>query len=192
MPPRPRRSLAPTKDPAMYRQLNFERRDHDAYYTPDWCTETLLNRVRFRGPIWEPAAGKGRMAAVLRNGGYVVAESDIDRETDSLDFLTCTEMMDGTVSIVTNPPYHIGAAFVSHALKLALPTGGMVAMLLRHEFDCAKRRRPMFETLPFALKLTMTTRPHWMENTGNSPRHNFAWFVWDAQHQGPPTLGWLP
>ncbi|MEI6985636.1 MAG: hypothetical protein WCK65_05870 [Rhodospirillaceae bacterium] len=189
----PRRSPAPSKDPAMYRQMNFDRRDNDAYYTPDWCTESLLRCVSFRGPLWEPAAGKGRMTAVLRAGGYEVLESDIDRpEGDALDFLSCTAMMASTRSIITNPPYHIAAEFVQHALNLALPMGGMVAMLMRHEFDCSKRRRPMFEDLPFARKLTMTKRPHWIENTGNSPRHNFAWYVWDAEHAGPAMLSWLP
>jgi hypothetical protein len=179
----------------MYRQLRFERNDNDAYYTPDWCTESLIGRVSFRGPVWEPAAGKGRMAEVLRAGGYEVAESDLvthDRPIAALDFLTATTMAENTRSIITNPPYHIGAAFVAHALTLALPAGGMVAMLLRHEYDCAKKRRPLFEHQAFAHKLTLTSRPRWMENTGNSPRHNFAWFVWDAEHQGPPTLGWLP
>ncbi len=134
------------------------------------------------------------MAAVLRRGEYEVVESDIDREDekDSVDFLTCTEMAPGTRSIITNPPYHIGAEFVKRALDLALPVGGMVAMLLRHEYDCAKKRRPLFEQPAFRIKLTMTQRPHWMENTGNSPRHNFAWFVWDAEHAGPASLGWLP
>ncbi|MBF0093242.1 MAG: hypothetical protein HQL33_01500 [Alphaproteobacteria bacterium] len=179
----------------MYRQLRFERADNDAYYTPDWCTEVLLAKVRFRGAVWEPASGKGRMAAVLRRAGYPVVESDIDPSTtgESLDFLTCGAMAEGTSSVVTNPPYHIGTNFVRHALALALPRGGMVAMLLRHEFDCAKTRRPLFERPEFRIKLVLTTRPRWIaEDTGNSPRHNFSWYVWDAAHQGPPQLGWVP
>ncbi|CAK0778496.1 hypothetical protein CCP2SC5_820005 [Azospirillaceae bacterium] len=186
---------APTKDPAMYRQLTFDRMDNDAYYTPDWCTEALLSRVKFRGAIWEPAAGLGRMSAVLRAGGYDVIESDIDpRVANVVNFLDCRAMMGGSISIVTNPPYHIGENFVAHALSLALSAeiGGMVAMLLRHEFDCAKKRRLLFERPEFALKLTLTSRPRWMQNTGNSPRHNFAWYIWDAHHSGAPCLGWLP
>lgn len=189
------RTPAPTKDPAMYRQLSFERADNDAYYTPDWCTEALLAKVNFRGKIWEPASGKGRMAAVLQRAGYTVVESDIDANATGscLDFLTCDRMLEDSVSLVTNPPYHIGAAFVRHALALALPQGGMVAMLLRHEFDCAKTRRPLFERPEFRVKLVLTTRPRWIaESTGNSPRHNFSWYVWDAKHEGPAQLGWVP
>ncbi|MBI1206748.1 MAG: hypothetical protein GC191_05595 [Azospirillum sp.] len=184
--------IAPTKDPFMYRQMMFDRRDNDAYYTPDWCTEALIAKVTFRGPLWEPAAGKGRMAAVLRRAGYDVVESDLDRQNDPLDFLQTTTMLGATLSIVTNPPYHIAEKFVRHALDLALPGGGMVAMLLRHEFDCAKKRRYLFERYQFFQKLTLTTRPRWIENTDNSPRHNFAWFVWNGLHDGPATLGWLP
>ncbi|MEO5375688.1 MAG: hypothetical protein H7840_15705 [Alphaproteobacteria bacterium] len=187
------RTPAPTKDPAMYRQLSFERVDNDAYYTPNWCTEALLSRVTFRGRVWEPAAGKGRMAAVLRAADYDVVESDIDPEETRLDFLTCKAMLGDTTSIVTNPPYYIAVKFVRHALALALPAGGMVAMLLRHEFDCAKTRRYLFERPEFREKLTLTTRPRWIAGpTGNAPRHNFAWYVWDATHRGPPTLGWVP
>ena len=32
------------------------RESHDFYATPDWVTEALLSRVRFRGHVWEHAA----------------------------------------------------------------------------------------------------------------------------------------
>jgi hypothetical protein len=63
----------------------------------------------------------------------------------------------------------------------------MVAILARHEFDCAARRRPLFEDARFRMKLVLTKRPRWVDGPQRaSPRHNFAWFLWDHQHRGAP------
>jgi hypothetical protein len=89
-------------------------------------------------------------------------------------------------AIITNPPYDDKASGVTaeqslrHALKLMESEKGMVAMLLRHEFDCGKKRRDLFEDHPaFMAKITLRFRPRWIEGTTGSPRHNYAWFLWD-------------
>jgi hypothetical protein len=61
-------------------------------------------------------------------------------------------------------------------------------MFLRNEFDCGKTRRGLFNgknpKFPFAHKIVVTKRPRWIEGSKGSPRHSYAWFVWDFAHEG--------
>ena len=63
----------------------YERRQRDSYYTQAWVTEALVSQVELRNTLWEPAAGRGDMTAVLRDAGYRVTESDI-AWSESFDF----------------------------------------------------------------------------------------------------------
>lgn len=182
-------------DAAMLGTPAYERRALDAYWTPAWCTEALLSKVWFRGLIWEPAAGRGDICRVLDANGYDIMATDIADHgypCGKVDFLATGSPGDGLFSIVTNPPYAEAERFVRHAIDLTARASGMVAMLLRNEWDCAASRRDLFEREPFACKLVLTKRPRWFAEDKASPRHNFAWFVWDHRHSGPPTIGWLP
>ncbi len=89
-------------------------------------------------------------------------------------------------SIITNPPYDDAISGVTaekavrHALKLMEPEKGLVIMLLRHDWDTAKRRHDLFRDHPaFTAKITLTFRPRWIEGSTGSPRHAYAWYVWD-------------
>ena len=190
-----------TADFAM-RGSGFERVEGDRYWTESWVTRALLARVKFRGMIWEPACGRGDIADVLHADGYQVTVSDIagDRlgckNAAEVDFLKHSSSPgDALFSIVTNPPFTFAEPFIWRALELTERAGGMVAMLLRNEYDCAASRRSLFEREAFAVKFVLTKRPRWVDGIGQhsaSPRHNFAWFVWDHFHSGPARLEWLP
>jgi hypothetical protein len=97
-------------------------------------------------------------------------------------------------SIIGNPPYSddLAEKFIRHALRLTEPVKGMVAMLARHEYDCAAGRVDLFDRLGFRMKMTLTKRPKWIEDSTGSPRHNYAWFVWDWFYSGHPILVWRP
>ena len=78
--------------------------------------------------------------------------------------------------IATNPPYgKLAEKIIRHALKLTEATGGKVAMLLPHAWDCAKGRVDLFENPPFKCKLTLLQRIRWanLEHTA-SPSSNHA------------------
>jgi hypothetical protein len=186
-------------DSAMVKS-GFVRVDGDRYFTEPWVTKALLSRVKFRGLVWEPACGRGDMADVLVENGYKVMASDIAGDTlgcknaAMADFLTHSSPGDGLFSIVTNPPYILAREFIYQALKLTERASGMVAMLLRNEYDCAASRRWLFERESFASKLVLTKRPKWRDAAEStaSPRHNFAWYVWDHHHSGQARLEWIP
>lgn len=68
-------------------------------------------------------------------------------------------------------------------------------MLLRTDFDHAKTRRHLFADCPaFAKKVVLTKRILWFTPEpgakGKSPSENHAWWIWDWQHRGAPTVGY--
>ena len=175
--------------------VDHEAREKDDFYpTPPEGTEALLRVENFTGPIWEPACGDGAMSRVLEAAGYQVVSTDlVDRGYGEprIDFLM--EWQPRAPNIVTNPPFKMVAPFIRHALSL---TDGKVAMLLRLACLEGNERRSIFEQSPLARVWVFSRRlqfrrPGW-EDTGAGGMLPFAWFIWDRDHKGPPTLGWLP
>lgn len=176
------------------RESGYARKDRDLYETPEWVTEVV---AQYLGPtgdgvVWEPACGSGKMQRVLQQY-YDVVGSDIYLGCDFLK----SGMVSGARRIVTNPPYESATDFCEHALRLTEPVGGLVAMLLRTDFDHAKSRTHLFRDCPaFAKKVVLMKRIAWfVEANGKpkaSPSFNHAWYIWDWKHDGPPTIGYGP
>jgi hypothetical protein len=82
-------------------------------------------------------------------------------------------------TIITNPPYDRAEEAVRQALYLMEPEHGFVAMLLRHEWDCARKRADLFDHPAFAAKVVLRHRPRWIPGSTGAPRHNYCWLVWD-------------
>ena len=165
------------------RESGYERIERDCYETPEWVTRALLPHLGNIKSVWEPAAGSGKMARVLEAAGLQVLSTDISA---GQDFLLAREQ--SVDAIVTNPPYISATQFIEHALRL-MSGGGKVAMLLRTDFDHAKRRRHLFSDCPaFARKIVLTKRIRWFENSTGQPSFNHAWYIWDHKHAGKPTL----
>ena len=144
----------------------------DEYSTPRWVTRALLPQIRDIHLVWDPASGSGQMARALKAAGLQVLATDI---ATGQDFLLAK-------AIITNPPYALAQEFIEHALELTKPDG-IVAMLLRTDFDHAKTRQHLFgECDRFAKKVVLTKRTSF----------NHAWYVWDWKHRGPPTLAYGP
>jgi hypothetical protein len=153
------------------RDSGYERKERDLYETPAWVTEALLPHMRLCQTIWEPAAGPGKMVQVLGRVAQVTA----------------------TDAIVTNPPYELATEFIERALSFQRPVEGVVAMLLRTDFDHAKTRANLFAGCAvFAKKIVLTKRIKWFEDSKGQPSFNHAWFVWDWKHSGPPILAYGP
>lgn len=173
------------------RDSGYERKERDLYETPAWVTLALLPHLRKLGCIWEPAAGSGKMVRVLQSiEETVICHSDIETGTD---FFQERYPMGGADGIVTNPPYEFATEFVTRSLSLTQVAQGVVALLLRTDFDHAKTRQFLFGTCKqFSKKLVLTKRIKWFEDSKGQPSFNHAWFIWDWKHQGAPTLAYGP
>lgn len=180
-------SDAAQRDSAMLGQVVYERREGDFYPTPPENVDCLAHFVDLSGRvIWEPACGEGHISKRLLSatGAHVYSTDLYDRGwgRGGIDFLRATCTPRGVNTIVTNPPFaDIAEQFLRQAIDLMQPVGGMVAMFLRNEYDCASTgRAELFEGHPaYAMKIVVTKRPRWIEGSKGSPRHNYSWFVWD-------------
>jgi hypothetical protein len=169
------------------RHSGYVRRHNDHYATPIWVTMVLEKYLPGPLYIWEPAAGEGMMAAALRTfrTAHEVVETDMAAGVDFLTISACKHFN----AIITNPPFGIGQEFIEHALALMKPAGGVVAMLMRTDFDHGKTRRHLFGNCPaFAAKIVLTTRIVWFKPAVAAPSFNHAWFIWDWRWNAPPVL----
>jgi len=167
------------------RDSGYARVAFDQYETPEWVTFALMRRFPPGMVIWEPACGSGKMSRALSSGLCPTPVYASDIQTGE-DFLASNRQ--NFDAIITNPPYSLATEFVEHAIKLMRPHG-VVAMLLRTDFDHAKSRRHLFADHPaFYKKLVLTKRIQWFEDSKSSPSFNHAWFIWDWRNKAAPTI----
>lgn len=173
------------------RESGYERKERDLYETPAWVTAALIPHLpRVPRLVWEPAAGSGKMVRALMDSGIWPVHSDI---ADGTDFFQQRFTKDDADSIITNPPYEVATEFVTRSLSLTERHEGIVALLLRTDFDHAATRRLLFGNCrQFAKKVVLTKRIRWFEDLKGSPSFNHAWFIWDWKNQGAPTLAYAP
>jgi hypothetical protein len=171
------------------RDSGYERKERDLYETPEWVTDCVISYIDVQRNIWEPACGSGKMVYALMKHGMNVYGSDVEAGQDFM----IMELPKGFTAIVTNPPYALAREFIERALMLTKPVNGVVAMLLRTDYDHAKTRQHLFGGCEqFWHKVVLTKRIRWIEGSTGSPSFNHAWFIWDWKNSGPPTLAYGP
>jgi hypothetical protein len=173
---------------------NGERESDDFYPTPPYAVEELLKREVFSGNIWECACGEGDISEVFKSKGFEVYSTDlIDRGygDGTIDFLhTHWKTAD---NIVTNPPYKLALDFLLHSKKHARKK---IAMFLKTVWLESESRYEMFQDTEFPLKtvyqfskrVTLYKGGVKMKNSGMIA---YAWYVWDKDYVGKPTIEWI-
>jgi hypothetical protein len=182
------------RHPGNKRHKQADRKD-DLYETFPPAVAALLAVEHLPDTIWEPACGPGSIVRVLRAAGHVVYATDLidykspDQDESGWDFLMEKQLPMGVQAIVTNPPYYLAQQFVERALDLC----PKVIMLLRLAFLESDRRTALLEERGlarvhlFRKRLPMMHRDGWAGPKASSAIP-FAWFVWDADHSGPPIV----
>lgn len=163
------------------------------YETPPCAVEALLRVEQLPRGIWEPAAGRGAIANVLRGAGHLVIASDITTYDFPLDFerdfLTMPVAPIGVELVLTNPPYRFATEFVARALALC----PRVIMLCRLAFLESAKRAPILDggqlarIHVFVKRLPMMHRDGWAGPRASSAMP-FAWFCWSRDHVGPTMI----
>ena len=171
---------------------NGEREVDDFYPTPPHAVEELLKREEFSGSVWECACGEGDISKVFVEHGFDVISTDlINRGYGTQeDFLTSDRIAD---NIVTNPPYKLALNFVLKAKKNG---NNKIAMFLKTVWLESEARYEMFQDKEFPLKtvyqfskrVTLYKGGIKMKNSGMIA---YAWYVWDRNYVGEPTIKWI-
>jgi len=173
----------------------LSERGADFYSTPPEAVHALLRVETLPKNIWEPCAGDGAIAGVLRAHGHDVYASDLHdwnamHVRSGVDFLKEMTAPIGFTTIVTNPPFALAEEFVAHALKLV----PRAVMLLRLAFLEPERRSPLLDrgllarVHVFRNRLPMIHRHGWAGPRASSSAIPFCWFVFDRSHHGPTIL----
>jgi hypothetical protein len=165
----------------------------DCYDTPPCAVRALLKVEHIPRHVWEPAAGTGNIASVLRAHGHEVFASDkLDRGCPGVfvfNYLRPLRMPLAPDAVVTNPPYRFARRFV----ELSLERAPLVCMLLRLAFLESSARAGILDggklsrVHVFANRLPMMHRAGWTGKRASSAMA-FAWFVWDRNYRGPTLL----
>ena len=166
----------------------WDRTANDAYFTidSDWIIPALLSKVTVTGPVLEPAAGVGHMALALRRAhGLAVTASDLHAYENPLipdigvQDIRAINSLAGFKFIITNFPYQEQDELAARLVALGARDGCHVALLTRAEWFLAGKRRALVHEHPnFAGVVYLTSRPRWSEINLASPRHYFAWLIW--------------
>ena len=178
------------------------RKEDDFYSTPSRATRLLLKKESFGNRIFEPACGIGAISNVLLENGYWVYSSDkIDRgyTKNIVDFFDLKTNPDEHFSIVTNPPfqcrYNNKIMRVEDWLLRSFEIGaGKVALFLKTTALAGKRRSEIFEKSGFKKLWQFRERVSLYRSDiemDNSGMMDFAWFIFEKNYNGEPTIGWL-
>lgn len=172
----------------------WAREEHEHYVEPEWCSRRLFEVEQFEGGIEDPCCGFGRIPiAAKARGHYPIRARDIvDRGypgCEVQDFLTSGDTLE---NVVANPPFDIFQPFALHALKV---TRRKVALIWLVRTLPAAR---WLQDTPLARIHLLTPRPSMPPGhviaRGEKPgggKQDFCWLVWDRDHEGPPSIGWL-
>jgi hypothetical protein len=178
--------------------------DDELFPTPPWATRALTEivlprlHVRSLGVVWEPCAGLGHMAEVLKERATRVDATDKNvyplglggdmdiYDVEQLDFLRFDAVSFDQQQdwIITNPPFGQAVAMAQHAMDCARHG---VAFLLRIQWLESAERWAMFQQSPPSLVAPFVERVAMCEG-GWDPRCStatgYAWFVWVKDRDG--------
>ena len=183
--------------------VNYERVENDFYATDKNSVRDLFNNHHIVGnSFYEPCVGQGHIADVIKdfNPTATVTGSDlVDRGYDGVivsDFFS-NELQIKADWIVTNPPYSMAKEFIDKSLTLA-NTG--VAMFLKIQFLEGQARKEWFKNSPLKYVYVFSKRQDPLRDgmelnpaTGKKWGSTmcFAWFVWEQNYVGEPTIRWI-
>ena len=167
---------------------NKDRVKNDFYETPKDAIQDLIKYEKFEGNIWECSCGNGAISKPLKEVGYTVYSSDlIDRGYGEVkDFLTTYKKVD---NIITNPPFNLATEFTLHGLN---SVNKKMALLCKLSFlEGKKRSSVLFNQNKLKKVLIFSRRLGFKKNDKKGGLMAFAWFIYDVNYNGLPTIDWI-
>lgn len=156
-----------------------KRVDKDAYNTPSWCTELIMDElvVLPNSSVLEPCMGAGEIWNVLK-WHFDEGMMDWCEVKAGKDFLDCTVV--GRIDfIITNPPFSLAQEFIEKSLQMA----NCVVMLLPLGFYGAESRHEWWTQHEPTAQFILSKRPMFgrnKEGKWGTDSETYAWIVWDS------------
>jgi hypothetical protein len=186
------------------------RKADDFYPTPFSMTESLFEIEKFKGVIYEPAAGKGHIS-VIANKYNPVISSEInlppDDETNlfkqhNLKVFKRNFLINNSImydNIITNPPFKYALDFILQAKKICR---FKIAMLLKTDFShgidryfrlfCAEANKEFpLQTIAQFIRKPDLSRPLYKNTHYHTGQQAFSWFVWNKEYNGDVIFKWI-
>lgn len=177
---------------------------YDFYETPKDATERVIDALLEDGfiskdeLIYEPCSGAGAITKVLEDKGFNnIISSDI-QEQDYIvgdKGIDVYEIGDGVCDVVfTNPPYNMMTRnnMLQEFLRIS---NKKVILLLNIFYLSSKDRKEMLEKSHlkhiYIHSDRVTMYPFGQEKPKNGGTKMYAWFLWDKEYEGRPTISWL-
>ena len=177
---------------------------YDFYETPKWATEKAVRAMIKDGilnrfdDIYEPCVGAGAISDVLEAYGFEnlkcsdIQDAEYIKGEKGVDVY---EIEDGVCDVViTNPPYDRMTKdnMLQEFLRISRRK---VILLLNIFYLSSKDRKEMLEKSHlrhvYIHSDRVTMYPYGEEKPKNGGTKMFAWFVWDKEYNGKPTLSWI-
>lgn len=177
----------------------------DFFPTPPWATRALFKHVLLdaHGTAWEPAAGAGHMAEVMRECFAQVHASDVFDYGVGYDIAPFAGTTDTPQAVAqcpfvpdwiwTNPPFNAAAEFAIRGLRTARRG---VALLVRSNWaEGRDRYRELFRLSPPSIVAQFAERVPMVKGCWDpeaSTATAYAWFIWDRARAGGTRYVWIP
>jgi hypothetical protein len=168
----------------------------EAFETPAWAAEAILDAELFTTQVFDPCCGHGTLAKAAMARGYDVIASDLydwGYGITGVDFLRAPlEMRD--VTVFMNPPFSKAVEFVERALGLG---ARKIVCFQRFAWWESRERDPFWRSHPpNRIHICASRASCWRfdippekRKSGTPTAH--AWFVWERGHPPGPVLGRL-
>lgn len=180
-----------------------DRHINDFYPTPTASTISLFQANVLELPtiktVLEPACGLNHIVNVVRDylpqveiTAFDLHEYGDESITTGIDYLKID--LHQSDLVITNPPYNkkLLMPFVEKALK---DSSRYTAMFLKVTFLESISRFKFFEENKTLRHVLVFSNRQPMRRAGEKMKNSnaimYAWFVWDKQFSGDPTIKWL-
>lgn len=177
---------------------------YDFYETPKWATEKavramlrdgILNKKEY---VYEPCVGAGAITDVLEKYEFENIEASDIQTADyikGMKGVDVYEVEDNACDVViTNPPYNLMTKgnMLAEFQRIAEKK---VILLLNIFYLSSKDRKQMLENSNlrhiYIHSDRVTMFPYGQEKPKNGGTKMYAWYVWDKEYTGKPTLSWI-
>lgn len=171
-----------------------ERHPSDHYSTPLPLIRLLLDAEQFPEHVLEPAVGEERIIEkALEERGYKVTCFDLHgRGREQRDFFDIDESYP---ALITNPPFRLATEFIEHAKRIVTEKFAMLLPLNNLTGFDRWQRLWTATDFPLAKVHVLNRGVHFLQDPHrdhvDSSQMYCAWYTFERDHRGPPTLLWL-